>query len=128
MSKPNKTEKFVNVNDDIKSIRNNSADNDFETIDTGAFTAVDMSKEGNSFIGYIVGDISENRPEWLPEQFDDNAYEIEFLDGRKGIISKYHAISQAVNKVGIGKEHVYKFVRGTKKDDYVNFLCQSRKA
>lgn len=127
MAKQDKPSKFTDVNADIKAMRN-AQDAEFETIDTGAFTAVDMSKEGNSFIGYVVGDVSVNRPDWLPEAFDDNAYEIKYLDGRKGILSKYHAIEQAVKKMGMGEKLVYKFVRGVKKDDYVNFLCQSRKA
>ena len=109
----------------------NKEENEWEEVDLGSFEVVSLKEEGEVWDGFIVGDCSENHPEWLPEQFDgDKLFETINSNGKKGVIAKWFRIQQAVDKYGFSKNRMFRFTRlkkkGEKQTDFVDFSVASK--
>lgn len=105
---------------------------EFETVDTGDFVAVKMQSPGDTFIGRLLLDCENNRPDWLPEAFEDKVYAGVDMEGQRIIISKFHKLQKVVLMKGLGEKVIYRVVRGeksgTENNAYVNFLIATKTA
>ncbi len=109
----------------------NVDESEFEQGDIGDFETVSLSKEGDSWKGIIVGDCALNRPDWLPEAFEDNCYETRNPDNKKGIISKFWKLEKYIEIYGYGAGIIFLITRGKKTEkgknrSYVDFIIRHK--
>lgn len=104
---------------------------DFEAGDIGDFEAVSLREKGDKWTGIIVGDCQKERPDWLPEAFEDNCYETRNTENKKGIISKFWKLEAYIKIYGYGAGIVYQITRGDKTEkgknrSYVDFIIKHK--
>ena len=103
------------------------SEDNWEQTDIGDFEVVELKSEGDVWIGRILADVEENRPDWLPEKFEDNSYVTQNKAGKKGIISKFWKLEEYIQKTGVmGEGVLFKITRGKKTEkaknrSYVDF-------
>lgn len=109
----------------------NVDDSEFEAGDIGDFEVVDLRHEGDTWKGLIVEDCRKERPDWLPEKFEDNCWETRNTENKKGIISAFWKLDAYIEKYGYGAGIVYLIERGKKQEkgknrSYVDFKIRHK--